>query len=226
MKQLFTLLLFCIAWQLSAQDLVVNPSDTIYGEYPFNEWTADYIYVQNEGEAPISVKYEMLVNTFPSGWTTNFCTHEHCYNYIPSSGSLGVINPGEEGYLTFSIGFWEVAATAECVVRIYKADEPSVADTVTVIYHVEDGLTAAKEQSNEFLFAVGPNPTTEMLTVESPELTNWEILIQDLSGKVLKRGETASGTWSVSLNGLPQGMYLLSVMSDEKVVHAQRIVKL
>ncbi len=228
MKQFFTLILILIfmTLQLNAQDLVVTPSDTIYGEYPFDAWVADYIYVQNDGDAPISVKFEMLTNTFPSGWTTNFCTNEHCYNYIPSGGSLGIIAPGEEGSLTFVTGFWEVEATGECVVRIYKADEPSVADTVTVIYHVEDGLTAANEQFENIRFSFGPNPATDQLTVETPDIAEWEILIQDLSGKVLQRGLTSTGKWQADLTGMATGIYFFSIVANERVVYRQQVVKL
>lgn len=83
--------------------------------------------------------------------------------------------------------------------------------------------TNVPARSSAPALAVWPSPTTDLLWVRSMEGPLRDILVMDAQGRVvLERGSNASGSIAtISLAGLPSGMYLLRVNGT----HASRVVK-
>lgn len=75
---------------------------------------------------------------------------------------------------------------------------------------------------------VFPNPATDLINVEIPEqLESCQLVLSDLSGKQLQRVEVSgsSKTSSLNIEGLSEGVYILGIEKDGKVLRNMRIVK-
>ncbi|MDO4224749.1 MAG: DUF5074 domain-containing protein [Bergeyella zoohelcum] len=70
-------------------------------------------------------------------------------------------------------------------------------------------------------FKVYPNPATDFIRVSSEKEAS--ISIFDLTGKLIKQGNTQGKTFSVS--ALPKGLYLLKVEADGQVQTSKLIIK-
>jgi hypothetical protein len=73
-----------------------------------------------------------------------------------------------------------------------------------------------------------PNPVGEVLNIDfRQELTQYEIALYDLSGRLIRRlgqGSTHSGEMlSISLSGIPSGVYMLNLTSEQGVYRKKLI---
>ena len=70
-------------------------------------------------------------------------------------------------------------------------------------------------------FSIYPNPTTNMLTVNGVDTQNLRFTMVDMQGRVVKDGDLfARNTASLS-----QGLYVLNLIDNNRVVSAQKFIK-
>ena len=70
-----------------------------------------------------------------------------------------------------------------------------------------------------------PNPVTDWLTVQFPQLTEEDVLqVMDMQSNMVKQVAVAPSQteWEIPMQGLPSGVYLLRFNSQKKVY---RIIK-
>jgi len=86
------------------------------------------------------------------------------------------------------------------------------------------------ENKREKLFSIYPNPSHNILTVQSAENENSELIleIKDLAGKTLKpeKLKMMNGKCNISVQELPASMYILSVRNNQKLSEQYRFVKM
>lgn len=84
------------------------------------------------------------------------------------------------------------------------------------IAEVMNTFTGIEEETEMGTIVVYPNPASDVATLQFPEaVTNAEICITDLSGKILQTTNGYAGTnIQISLAGLAAGHYLLSVTEE------------
>ena len=93
-----------------------------------------------------------------------------------------------------------------------------VVDDVT-LYREWDGVA----DSEPAMMSLYPNPATDKLQVESTErIERYEVY--DITGALLRRDAVGRNTFSLDLEGLPAGTYLLK-MTSEGTVQTRRFVK-
>ena len=93
-----------------------------------------------------------------------------------------------------------------------------VVDDVT-LYREWDGVA----DSEPAMMSLYPNPATDKLQVESTErIERYEVY--DITGALLRRDAVGHNTFTLDLEGLPAGTYLLK-MTSEGTVQTRRFVK-
>lgn len=87
--------------------------------------------------------------------------------------------------------------------------------------------TGINDFSTEDIVAY-PNPTTDYIQIIMPEienLSNIQLQLFDLSGRLLQQERPSSSNTTLSLNNLAQGIYILKVTDNQNILKTIKIVK-
>lgn len=71
-------------------------------------------------------------------------------------------------------------------------------------------IILVKDQE-ESQFSIYPNPTKEVVCIESYSDKKFTVIIQDMQGNILREAEYSSNKQMVGLNGLASGLYILQI---------------
>ncbi|HXR79457.1 MAG TPA: T9SS type A sorting domain-containing protein, partial [Saprospiraceae bacterium] len=92
------------------------------------------------------------------------------------------------------------------------------------------GIVAVKDPLPKKDIRVYPNPTTSDLTVELPfaAVNGMMLRVVSITGQVVmeRRSEAGLAKQSLETNGLPEGVYILQIISDGLVFGMKRLVKM
>lgn len=109
-------------------------------------------------------------------------------------------------------------------VRASAIDGSNVYKEITV---TADGLTSINELEKEDNTLIYPSPVTDMLYIKNMPEGNGnknKIYIVSLNGQLLYMEETASSEANISCSSYSTGIYLLKIVSEDKVT-TRRFIK-
>lgn len=118
-------------------------------------------------------------------------------------------------------------------VRSLLNDNPGGAPSLAVVHLDEicmgERLVNSGEPSVKPILRIFPNPNTGAFTVTLPQPARPGIRLRiiDLAGRMLQELETAPGTepQTVQTGALPDGLYFLQVLENDKVIAVEKFVK-
>lgn len=226
MKQIFTVLSLCLPLFAISQTFELDPSEDIHKEHLTNEYSGDIINVKNISAVPIIVNYETLSNTFLEDWGCTFCAGDGCFNHIPITETLGLIEPGQASFLNCSMFFGEYPGEGTVVFRVFDINNPTIADTISLTYVVTDESTGTNDLVNEFNFMVNPNPTTGVLNIVNEQLEQYEVNIYNLTGQLILNEKVSGKSWTGDLFNQNSGIYILTVTNENGLIFRQKISKI
>lgn len=221
-----TLMLMMITIQKSfAQSITASP-DTVEGSYADYELAHDYIYVNNNSGVDITINFTLLSNTCVSnGWYNTLCSSYTCYPGVPSSGTLGTIPNGGQGYFAYQCEFDGISGYGEMRIRVYENGNPSNADTLTYLYHAYStaglGNTGGDPDINIY-----PNPVTDFINIQLTNVTNsGTITIANAEGKKCLSQKIDDQIGPIDLSNLPKGIYFITIKTSIKEVTKRVIIQ-
>ena len=94
-------------------------------------------------------------------------------------------------------------------------------------YYTSNGVGINEEKLNEAHIKVYPNPTKDLLTVESEKFgTTTSICLYTIKGqKVLNIDEISTAGVQFNLGKLEKGIYILKVFNNEELMATEKIIK-
>lgn len=117
------------------------------------------------------------------------------YSYSLGDGTTGTGLPASYTYADTGLYLVQIIATNACS-----------ADTFTQMLHIlSNGLSNLQDAT----LSISPNPMQQSTMAYIPVNQPTTLLLQDLSGKVLRRYEGVAGQVEIQRQGLPAGLYLL-----------------
>jgi hypothetical protein len=139
----------------------------------------------------------------------------HAQEAVVTSGNNAT---GTNGNVSYSVG--QIAYTTN------TGTTGSVAQGVQQPYEIQTVLGAENFNINLQL-AVYPNPTTNWLQLEvkNNDLTNLSYQLFDLNGRMIYNQKLTSETSTISMEQLPQAVFLLKVLDHNKEVKTFKIIK-
>jgi hypothetical protein len=220
------LLFLLTAITAGAQTFTPLPNDSVEGTYQINDWASDFIYIRNNSVSSVNLSYQTIANTMtPVGWDVVLCTNNACFPYVPVSGTLGAVASGDSAYFHVQCGFMGIAGTNQIRVRIYETNNPSNADTITIVYHAlvtigfADNSTVTENLSQNY-----PNPFSGITTIAYDlHGANGDLMITDLTGKVVSVYPLNIPKGQISIGNLLPGTYFYMLRSEDGIL-AQRIM--
>ncbi|MFA5418835.1 MAG: T9SS type A sorting domain-containing protein [Bacteroidales bacterium] len=108
--------------------------------------------------------------------------------------------------------------------RCYEDEElglysTGIADSCTYIYH----WTVIEGESKESIFSVYPNPTRDIVEINTNSQESMVLEIRDLTGRLISKYDFRSTT-EIDLSGLPDGIYLMKAI-DGHSMEIKKIIK-
>lgn len=73
-------------------------------------------------------------------------------------------------------------------------------------------------------FSIGPNPAIDFVQFSSEKLSDFTVVVYNMSGQEIASIEASNNTCVLNRNGLPAGTYLCKVIKDDRAIHTQRFI--
>jgi hypothetical protein len=203
-----------------AQTLSYSPAQVLEKTVSLTYYNTEYIFITNNSDQSLDLSFELIDENLPQQWSATGCTNMICYTNIPDNGSLGVLQPGHEAYLSINLSVNEVIGDGELKFAVFDLSNPQVRDTVSFIYHVTEDLSNQEPQPwAKINFA--QNVITVFLLNES---VSTFLYVFDLQGnQVVNR--TLQEISAVTLAAFPVGIYVVVVRDESGKELVQKIVK-
>lgn len=124
-------------------------------------------------------------------------------SYSNASGSIG-----------FTIG--------EPLIETY----PSTSNDLTQGFHQTNLLISRVEETDmNFSVKVFPNPTCKVLKISTEDYHGMEALLLNTEGKVVLSLTLDGELSTINMEGISDGIYLLKILTLEKVITSYKIIK-
>jgi hypothetical protein len=174
----------------------------------------------NEGDQTISLRWERVLVDWPAEWSSQVCDLNQCYAEIVSSNVdpvIGlnvpvVLEPGQSSNIDvygLPLGVAGSGVIRIDITDINNQDEVLASSEFTVIATAINNT----EEVNPTEITLYPNPTTDYFQISGAEQAD-RVVIYNIIGKQMRTFNTAPGKL-YDLAGLPNGMYLASLVSDD-----------
>ena len=184
---------------------VVVPCD------PADGFEANYVY-NTDADFGVQLVWKSVASILP--------TYCHLYRsddgvtYEPLTDVVPETNSGEFNYFDrVEVGSYYY----ELFLEYQVADETCISEPVYASVEV----TSVDEVSNNF--NLYPNPANDKLTVESA-VEMKEVKIYNLLGGLVRSYDQAGYKMEISLDGMPNGLYFIQMVSNEQTV-SKRFIK-
>ena len=219
-----------------------NPSSAIdFYNYISGSWKdgTPWTYGGNGHLTGVQTDYIFPGTSDPLGFGTNGIPQppwdETTSGNIPSDrrgvGSFGpfTIQPGAIEDITFAYVYGRAASggnLASVVVMQERIDSIRQKFNTGIIGCGCSGLTGINNLSNESLFSIYPNPSSNNITINfSSASNNINVKIYDVTGRLIKNiGNVKSGENIINISTLEAGLYMLNLQDGNNSI-TKRFVK-
>ncbi len=99
-------------------------------------------------------------------------------------------------------------------------------------YYVDDFSVIDQQQSSSIQTSsysnvlLGPNPAANSFMVQTSDVSgNQELLLYDMSGKLLKSELLQNGVNTINIEQFSAGFYLVKVLQDEQTIYRAKLIK-
>jgi hypothetical protein len=163
--------------------------------------------------------------TQPTNWENYFCWGSagqfgECYDPYPDSIWTG----GSVNIKADSSGRISVYVTAPdygCATYRYKisTDEVNFLDSVDLSVCYALGL----EEQMKVDFTIAPNPSSDFVTITTPEISEGRLTLTNSAGSVVYREDISGEKTTMDLRNYTSGTYFLSIEAEGKLTTTQKL---
>lgn len=211
------LITFLAVWMFAsvhAQTFTVTPSNTVNGTVYENSWVNLQIDFNNVSSADVNFDWELVSNTLDTNWSVTLCDFPSCFSYVPNSGSMDPISPGNYGMLKLTIGAGNTLGTGSVSFNVWDEASPNAKELVT--FNV-NAVVSIEDQMLEGAVTVYPNPAQDRVFIAHnfSTLEPGVVTLLDLNGaEILKETVNSTSNHALDISTLPTGMYLLRYQTE------------
>ena len=146
---------------------------------------------------------------------------------VTQTGVTSDIDAGTQ--VTFTVSYTpSVEGAASALLTIQSNDDDEGTYTLQLAGTGVNSVTNISEQLSNLIWKIGPNPTNDQITITNQEHNSQSVRYQivDQKGSVLlsRLGKFHQGSFTISLDQIPKGHYLLMLQVGNKQV-TKRVVK-
>ncbi len=89
-----------------------------------------------------------------------------------------------------------------------------------ILAYIDNEITQTKEiETNTLVVNISPNPTSDKITIDIPGSSHdqkFEVKIYNLTGKMMSEQSVRGTSFSISLDNMPDGLFLLKINSGDR----------
>lgn len=228
-------------YRIRSEEEFMGTTNTGYSNY-----TATEIY--SKDDQPHWSSYPNQLVTLDSLDINSFCTSDSFYTvtsyYIDENGrkTKGIFNDVDSypNYNFCALTSDTLLGELEFQDINYKAKEglglthvgfhqQDVVNDRELVGYINDGIEYGVIYSDSFLTSIDdiqesplriyPNPTTDIINIESQDLIGSQLNISSVEGIVVQQFEITDNNLVKSIKDLPKGIYYISISRDAKAYH-------
>jgi hypothetical protein len=186
-------------------DIIPNP----------DEWLQLKILLRNESSAATATNIKAVVNSLDP--SISFTSSTYFFENIPA----GVSKPSNNVCNIIFSKDCPVDTMIPLEVEIYSYDQVCWRDTFSMVVH-PFGTSVNDIKSS--IIKIYPNPTNDLLTIETSQAGQLLIEITSLNGKLLYSNRMEEPIHQIDLSSFEKGLYFVSIRSRD-FVRTEKIIK-
>jgi hypothetical protein len=206
-----------------AQSFSNTPNDTINIVGMMEDLETLSIQQLNISPNTITLKWKKVSESVPLLWEASVCDNQICNTTLVDSGMMNPVNPSDYGLLLLHITAHVNYGTATVRYAVWDIANPAMKDTLTYILTIS-ATSSIAESENKNAFSIFPNPAKESINIVSKLQTGFQFLITDVSGKEIEKGVLSANSISVNTQNIANGVYNVSIFSENKIVNTKKIL--
>jgi len=222
------LLIITLFYSIGFSQTFIVSADTLEGTFISSDTPSDSILITNISGSSLQLSFKLLTNTItsvPNLWSGYICTNQYCFPSILDSGVLGVFADSEKGLINLHVSFNSNLGTGVISYKIYETSNPSNADTITFVYHLNQ-IVGVNTFKNTLRINLYPNPVTEKLTISGlSNLISPVVNIYSLDEKLILSENNPSQIPNINVEDLVPGIYVAIIINEEKFLKSIKFVK-
>ena len=202
----FFLALFCSFTTVNGQlPFGVAPHDTVRAEVQENLANEVFLYLPNQSQDSIQLKWRRIFQEQTPGWIIDICDYGTCYDGIPASGLMNMLGPQTEAYLKLIVQPNGLPGMANLGFRVSLESDPLLFRDV--YFEITAGVSSVAQTIRTFKPPY-PNPTSHLVSIE----TEGVVQLVNAQGIILE-SQLANGTCQFDLSLRETGLYFIIVHS-------------
>lgn len=136
--------------------------------------------------------------------------------------AISTINPNHLSVKAFSNGEW----TSKNIINVNEINKTvTINETFSneeyLFFEYDETLSLSENQPSKI--TIYPNPASEMITVNLPEKANYEVSINDISGKKIAAYKL-SNTTTFNISQLASGLYIIKIQKEDGVSYNHKLI--
>lgn len=223
---LYSICMLCLASSAVSQDLIFSNDTAILISCEKTPPKIDSHWIYNTSDHDITLRWLRVQNQIPD---ESFYLMIFNGTQYPPFTNQGIQHLDAHDSTNIIFEFWhtDIVPGDSAILRIKVYDESDSIHTThyqTVIQHCPL-QTSHKDPISEPGLLVFPNPIHDVATILLDEfLPNARLLLTSTTGKIVSKIPVTNNEILFSSNGIPAGMYFLSVVQNGYVIHMTRVV--
>lgn len=169
-------------------------------------------------------KWKKLFVNLPPTWEASICDVGHCYTSIVDSSSMDAVVTGDNGLISLHLNPHFQAGTGIVQVLFWATSTPTQIDTLTWII-TANGSLSTTEINKGYTILIFPNPTADKLNIETTFENGFDYSITDFLGNTIFQNLSNQKNTFIQTSSFVNGIYFLTVSSNNKIIHYSFIIK-
>ncbi len=205
------------------QNYSITPNDTIKIVGMMEDLETLSIQQINTSTNSITFLWQKISEIVPEKWEATVCDNAYCRTTLEDSGVMNPVEPTDYGLLLLHITPHVNYGTAIVRYAVWDSTNPLQKDTLTYILIVKES-TGIDETTPNTPFSIFPNPSQDKISISTNLNHGFQYLMVDEAGNNVQSGFAYSSSESIDTKNIPNGMYCMSILDEQKLVMIKKII--
>lgn len=224
MKKTYSVLLLSLMVIMQVKAQTFSPGKTVSLNVDNNDTYTPKIYIINPGSTALDLSWEVVSNTFLTGWDVALCDWMQCYTTLPSSKvEPADIAPSDTVFMYPMVAVNSIAGSGSLKIRVFPTGTSAAGDTLTFTINASNSVGINDIGITTPMVLFYPNPFDKELTIESEQRIE-NIFIYNVLGECVMNNNALSTNAKIDLSSLPNGTYFIKYEIDDAVL-TKKIIK-